>query len=180
MIFAVLATGPSLNQAVVDSVRDRCRVVAVSDAYRMAPWADALASTDSKWWKANEGAFQFSGRKFSAAPDYIQLEGIERFPTETHTNSALLAVKVAVHLGAKKILLCGVDLHSPGQHFFGRHPAPLRSSEARHMELFKRQFAGYQPRGVRIINCTPASALTCYPVGDLETELACLVESSTR
>lgn len=161
-----------MSKAVADSVRGRCRVVAVSDSFRLAPWADALASTDSKWWKANEAAFQFAGRRVSAAPDYIQLEGVERFPTETHTNSGLLGIKVAVHLGATRVMLCGVDLHSPGQHFFGRHPAPLRSSEARHMEIFKRQFAAYKPRGIDIVNCSPMSALTCYEMGDLETELA--------
>lgn len=177
MIFAVLATGPSLTQAVVDSVRDRCKVVAVSDAYRLAPWADALASTDGKWWKANPEALEFAGQKFTAAPSFVPLEDVERMPVDTATNSGLLGLMVAVKLGATRVLLCGLDLHSPGAHFFGRHPSPLRSSEQRHLDMHKRQFAQYRPRGVEILNCTPGSALDVYPMADLN---ACLAESSTR
>jgi len=181
MIFAVLATGPSMSQAVADSVRDRCRVVAVSDSYRLAPWADALASTDGKWWKANLEALDFAGQKFTAAPSFIALEGVERLTVDTGTNSGLLGLMVAIKLGATRVLLCGLDLHSPGNHFFGKHPAPLRSSEQRHLELHKRQFRAYRPRGVEIINCTPGSALDVYPMGDLENELnACLAEPATR
>jgi hypothetical protein len=180
MIFAVLATGPSLTQAVVDSVRDRCKVVAVSDAYRIAPWAEALASTDSKWWKAHPEAFEFAGQKFTAAPSFVPLAGVERMPVDTATNSGLLGLMVAVKLGATRVLLCGLDMHSPGQHFFGRHPAPLRSSEQRHLDMHKKQFLHYRPRGVEIINCTPGSALTVYPMGDLEEELAGLATSSAR
>ena len=174
MIIAVLATGPSMSQSVADSVRDRCRVVAVSDAYRLAPWADAMASTDGKWWKAHPEAMEFPGRKFTAAPDFIRLDGVERLPVDTATNSGLLGLMVAVKLGATRVLLCGLDMHSPGQHFFGRHPAPLRHSEQRHLELHKRQFRAYRPRGVEILNCTPGSALDAYPMSTLETELAVL------
>lgn len=180
MIFAVLATGPSLTQEVIQAVRGRCRVVAVSDAHRLAPWAEAMASTDGKWWKAHPEAMEFQGLKFTAAPDFIRLEGVERLQVDTATNSGLLGVMVAVKLGAKRVLLCGLDMHSPGQHFFGRHPAPLRHSEQRHLELHKRQFAAYRPRGVEIINCTPGSALTAYPMGILEEELAGLVEPAAR
>lgn len=180
MIFAVLATGPSLTLSIADSVRDRCHVVAVSDAHRLAPWADALASTDGKWWKAHPEALEFAGRKFTAAPSFVQLDGVERMPVDTATNSGLLGLMVAVKLGATRVLLCGLDMHSPGQHFFGRHPSPLRHSEQRHLELHKRQFAQYKPRGVEIINCTPGSALQAYPMGNLETELAGLAEPSAQ
>lgn len=178
--WAVLATGPSLNSEVVESVRGLCKVVAVSDAYRLAPWADALASTDGKWWKAHPEAMEFQGRRFTAAPDFIQLEGVERMAVDTATNSGLLGLMVAVKLGAKRVLLCGLDMHSPGDHFFGRHLAPLRHSEQRHLELHKRQFMTYRPRGVEIVNCTPGSALTVYTMANLEDELAGLVEPATR
>lgn len=180
MIFAVLATGPSLTQEVVESVRARCHVVAVSDSYRLAPWADAMASTDAKWWKAHPEAMEFPGRKFTAAPDFIRLEGVERLPVDTATNSGLLGLMVAVKMGATRVLLCGLDMHSPGDHFFGRHPAPLRHSEQRHLDLHKRQFSAYRPRGVQIVNCTPGSALSVYPMGNLEEELAGLAEPAAR
>lgn len=162
MIFAVLATGPSMSQSIADSVHGMS-VIAVSDCYRLAPWADALASTDGKWWKAHPEAMEFKGRKFTAAPDFVPLEGVERMPVDTGNNSGLLGIMVAVKLGATRVHLHGFDMKSPGRHFFGEHPAPLRSTRPDRMEVFKRQFANYKPRGVEIINCTPGSALRCYP-----------------
>jgi hypothetical protein len=174
--WVVLATGQSLSQSIADRVRC-CNVVAVSDAYRLAPWADALASTDGKWWKAHlDEALKFKGLKFTAAPSFVKLdESIERLAVDCSTNSGLLGLMVAVKLGAKRVLLCGVDMHSPGKHFFGEHKAPLRSSKQRHLDLHKRQFANYLPKGVEIINCTPGSALEAYPKRPLED---CLAESA--
>lgn len=175
MIWAVLATGPSMSQAVADVVRSKVKVVAVSDAYRLAPWADVLCSTDAGWWKANPAALEFAGDKYGAMPEFRGVPGVERFPADSSTNSGLLGVKVAVHLGARRVLLCGFDMNQPGDHFFGRHPAPLKSTTADRQEVFKRQFAWFRPRGVEIINCTPGSALDCYQRRDLED---CLAESA--
>lgn len=170
-VWAVLATGPSLTQEIADSMRGKCRVVAVSDSYKLTPWADAVASTDAAWWKAHPEALAMPCPKFGAMPDFRAIDGVERLLVDTSTNSGLLGVMVAVRLGAKRVLLCGFDLHSPGEHFFGRHPAPLKSTSADRMEVFKRQFAAYRPRGVEILNCTPGSALTCYPFADLHESL---------
>jgi len=174
--WAVLATGPSLSQSNADACGG-LRVVAVSDAYKLAPWADALASTDAGWWRANPEALNFAGLKFGAMPDFRSIQGVERLPVSTGTNSGLLGIMVAVKLGAKRVLLCGFDLKSPGQHFFGQHKPPLKSTKPDRMEAFKRQFANYQPRGVEIINCTPGSALDAYPRATLED---CLAESSVH
>lgn len=61
MIFAVLATGPSLASEDVERVKGRFHVIAVSDAFRLAPWADALVSADAAWWKAHPDAKDFAG-----------------------------------------------------------------------------------------------------------------------
>lgn len=169
--WAVLATGPSMNQSVADAVRSRCNVVVVSDAYKLAPWADALVSADSAWWDAHPDALQFAGKRYGLVPQWIDLRGIERLSAPQGTNSGLLAVMVAAGLGAKKIVLLGCDMHSPGDHFFGRHAHGLKSTTQERMEVFKRQFASYKPRGIEIVNCTPGSALTCYPKANLEDVL---------
>lgn len=171
MIFAVLATGPSMSQAVADQVRGRCKVVAVSDAYKLAPWADALASSDAAWWKANPMAAEFVGPKWTAAPDFRKVEGVERFPSaDNGSNSGLLACQVAVSMGATKILLCGFDMR--GSHFFGPHPAPLKNTQPARFQVFHRQFSRFRPRGVQVLNCTPGSALKHFPMVDLEEALA--------
>jgi hypothetical protein len=166
--FAVLATGPSLTAEQVDKVRG-LRVVAVSDAYRLALWAEALVSADKAWWLHHRP--EFAGRRFSAlrvpGMDTELLEGLPM-----GTNSGLRAVELAVQLGATRVLLLGFDLG--GTHFFGEHPAPLKNTNLLpgRFEVFKAQFASYKPRGVEIINCTPGSALTCYPKADLDACLA--------
>lgn len=170
-VWAVLATGPSMSQAVADSVKGRCRVVAVSDAYRLAPWADALVSNDSAWWAAHLDAMKFAGRKFSGAR--TKLKGMEFIKSEGPftfgMNSGLQGIRVVpvIDPQVSKILLLGFDMR--GNHFFGLHPKPLRNTTPHRMEVHKRQFAWF--RKCKVINCTPGSALKCFPMGNLEEEL---------
>lgn len=169
MRFAVIATGDSLTAEQVAKVR-HLRTVAVSDAYKLAPWAEALVSVDKAWWLYHKP--EFDGRKFSLLPvPGIETERLKGMTTET--NSGLRGIQVAVEdLGATEVLLLGFDLG--GSHFFGPHPAPLKNTDTRpgRFDVFKRQFAGYRPKGVSIINCTPGSALTCYPKAELDACLA--------
>lgn len=161
-----------MSQEVADSVRGKCKVIAVSDAYRLAPWADALVSSDRGWWRIHNPEFQ--GLKFSGVP----VEGVTRVEGIVGgSNSGLIALKVAVSMGAKKILMLGYDM--AGSHFFGQHPEPLRNTKPIRYEVFKKQFSQYRPKGVEIINCTPGSALTCYPMAKLEDVLESLAESET-
>jgi len=145
--WVILATGPSMSQALADSVRHLPRV-AISNAYNLAPDADALASTDGSWWRHYTSAQQFSGRKFSVGT----VPGVHRlgaFPMST--NSGLLGMHVAKLLGAEQILLLGFDMG--GSHYPGR------------FDFFKAQFA--QWNGPPVVNCTPSSALKCFPIGRL-------------
>lgn len=166
--WAVLASGPSMSKKVAESVRS-LRVIAVSNTYELAPWAEVLVSNDRTWWINTPGSQSFAGEKFCGLA-VEPPKGVEKFPgAMSGSNSALLALQVAVSKGAKRILLLGVDLK--GSHYFGDHPAPLRNPSAQRFEVFKKQFAAYHPKGVEILNCSPASCLFAYPKTDLE---ACL------
>lgn len=170
MTWAILATGPSMSAELAQSVRGKCRVVAVSDAWRLAPWADVLVSADAAWWRENPSALTFTQAKYGAMPEFQKIEGVEKFPgSVSGTNSGLLACQVAVSLGAKKVLLLGFDMH--GSHYFGAHPAPLKNTTPRRFETFKRQFEMYRPDGVEIVNLTEGSGLRCYRKSTLEKEL---------
>lgn len=174
--WAVLASGPSMSQAVADAVRDRVKVAAVSDTYRLAPWADVLVSTDPRWWKHHPEAMALDVPKFAASMDWQGLRGVEScLDLGTHANSGLLACHIAIKSGATRLLLCGFDFR-PG-HFFGDHPAPLKNTTPARYEVFQKQFAAYKPRGVKIWNCTPGSGLRAFPLKDLNEMLA---ESETR
>lgn len=166
--FAVLATGPSMSQEIADYVRGKCSVVAVNDAFRLAPWADALVANDRAWWNLYPEAMSFAGRKFAGT----KIQHIEHLPVTQEfvpgTNSGLQGVRVARLMGATKILLCGFDMH--GSHYFGRHPTPLKeTSEVRRKE-FIRQFGLFKNREM-VVNCTDGSAIPWFRFSTLEAEL---------
>ncbi len=171
MRYAVLATGPSMSQAVADAVRG-LRVVVVNDAFRLAPWADALVAQDKAWWRENPEALKFSGRKFSTN----KVAGVEFVPRPLRPcfNSGALATWVAHEVfGATEILLFGVDLH--GSHYFGPHTKDLRNSNEKQFASFRKHFRTVgemlRAKGVKVINCNPASRLTCFPISPPEAVL---------
>ena len=63
-----VGTGPSLTQADVDFCQGKARVIVVNNAYKLAPWADALYAADDKWWTWEKGAPTFAGMKYTIAP----------------------------------------------------------------------------------------------------------------
>lgn len=167
MIVCVLASGPSMSQVVADSVAHLPRVV-VNDTFRLAPDADALCANDAAWWRCpdNADAKAFAGRKFSTSRE----AGVEIVPRNSlitsGTNSALLALHVAVVLyRATTVKLFGVDLSAArGAHFFGPHKV-LKNTPPHRFEAFKQQFQAYARTigRVEVINCSPESELKCFP-----------------
>lgn len=162
MKVAILATGPSLTQAQADSVRGMT-VIAVSDAYRLAPWADALVSADAAWWKHHSP--EFKGKRYAAA----DVKGVKKFTAPTGSNSGVLAINVAKSLGATEIYLFGYDGH--GTHFFGEHPHPLKNTNEPRRQVHYRQHQAEAKAcaaaGIKVINCSPGTKLDCYTVGEL-------------
>jgi hypothetical protein len=162
--FAVLATGPSITQEIADYAR-KFRAVAVSDAYRLAPWADAVVSHDPRWWAHHVDALRFEGRKFCASFH----PGTETIPRNTRfapdCNSGLDAMRVAHEVfGASRLLLIGFDMH--GSHFFGSHPTGLQNTPSHRFASHIRQFQAWN--GCAVVNCTPGSALTQFPFIPIE------------
>lgn len=176
-----IATGPSLTQAQVDAVRDKARVIVVNDAYRLAPWADVLYAADAKWWKWHKNVPGFAGRKYSIDP--TQIVGIDTLRNSGETglclgphglrtghNSGYQAINLAVHLGAKRIILLGYDMQGARnkQHFFGKHPDGSQPPFAACLKDFATLVGPLAAAGVEIVNCTPGSAIRCFRVARLE------------
>jgi hypothetical protein len=162
----ILATGPSMSQAIADYALKRADlVIAVSDAYKLAPKAHALVSSDDAWWGAHPEALEFEGEKYS-----VRMPGTQHEQSlGTGSNSGLLAMLIAQKKGADRILLCGFDMH--GTHYFGPHPEGLKNTTPHRFDVFKTQFERWKPKGLQILNCTPNSALRCYPFADLKEQL---------
>jgi hypothetical protein len=198
MTAIVAATGPSLTEAVAERcrlahARDGVAVLAVNDAWRLMPWADALYACDAAWWRHHKGT-DFTGDKWSShhpnGNDKIELaklyglqlvagkteKGFSAHPNCIHYggNSGFQAINLAMLFGARRIVLVGFNLQPLGGqvHFFGNHPAGLRQT-ARY-ERFVPNFAEAAkrlPAGVEIVNATPDSALKCFPAMALDDAL---------
>ena len=158
-VWTVLGSGPSMRQELVDYVHGKCQTVAVSDTYRLAPWADAIVSHDAVWWDVHTEAWKLAGRKFSGRPH----PAVELLPFDVAylggINSGLQGMRAAALMGASKILLLGFDMH--GDHFFGAHPYPLQNTTADRLAIHIRQFDLW--KGCPVTNCTPGSALKRFP-----------------
>jgi hypothetical protein len=170
---AVLASGPSMSAHTCDAARG-LPAIAVNNTFRLAPWADMLYAADEDWWRHNQDARQFAGLQVSVG----NVKGVHRLrntgalgfdadPTcvKTGSNSGYQAVHIAIHGGAERILLFGFDLR--GSHWHGDHPEGLRNTSDWAFANWRQRFAELAPiatrMGVAVINCTPASALDCFP-----------------
>ncbi len=192
--FACLGGGPSLTAAQVRALRDKTRTIAVNDAWRLAPWAEVLYACDGRWWRKHGGVPAFKNLKvtLSNSADLVRdwpaigiLEntgtgGLERDPRGLRTgrNGGYQAINLAVHLGARRILLLGYDM-KPGAdgrtHWFGDHEDwPTRPNLFR--DIFLPHFEGLAHAldaiGVSVVNCTPGSALDVFPKASLDQVLA--------
>lgn len=182
----VIGSGPSLTPADVDFCCGRARVIVVNDAYRLAPWADALYACDSRWWHWHKGVPDFHGQKYAlqerarhACPSLTILrdtgdEGLELNPSgvKTGRNSGYQAINLAVHLGARKIVLLGFDCKPAAtgekrvplrHHFFGEHPHPFAPPYHLMRATFPTLVAPLAAIGVEIVNATASTALDCFP-----------------
>jgi hypothetical protein len=188
--FVCLGGGPSLTPEDVNACRGRAMVIAVSDTYRLAPFAAALYSCDAKWWDHHHGVPSFAGLRYAlehraACWPGVEIlkntgrEGLETDPTGLRTgqNSGYQAINLAVHLGARRIILLGYDMQASDDgrtHWFGRHPRALErySPYPQFIEAFGTLVAPLAALGIHVLNASRASALTMFPRVALETALA--------
>jgi hypothetical protein len=189
MLGIVAASGPSLTPEVAEQCRGHT-VIAVNDAYKLFPFARYLYACDASWWKFNKGCPKFAGEKWSSHSagsddkseaakkfglsliDGDRSDGFSLTPGRIHygNNSGFQAINLFLLWGFNPILLVGFDMRLVDHkgHFFGDHQYPLRriGSFSRWLKLFEAA-AKELPKRYEIINCTPDSALTCFPQMDL-------------
>lgn len=179
--FVLIGGGPSLTREDVDAVRGRATVIAINDAYKLAPWADVLYAADRKWIDWHDGVPSFTGRKFTIAshdttprPDWTVLKNTGTHGLElqfgavrTGYNGGYQAINLAVHLGATRILLLGYDM-APNpdgpSHWFGEHPDKKPSPYPQMRAAFDSLLDPLKVCGVEVVNCSRQTALLCFPL----------------
>ena len=186
----ILASGPGLTEVIcerVAKVPDVC-AIAVNDAYKRAPWAPILYSSDSRFWTRVEGAQDFCGMKVAAHPDAKKIckpgWNVISFPAEHATtmsftfpllhygyNSGFAAMNLALLMGSQKLVLCGFNMGlSPDgtTHFFGVRTDGVKSSYSEFIKAYEEAAPGLAERGIEVVNATPGTHLTCFPVVGIE------------
>lgn len=169
----------------------RARVIAINDAVRLAPWADLLYFCDEQWYRWHETEVrEFEGMKATLENFALRDEvpglaclakrgeaGLCAEPDGLHTgsNSGFQAINLAVHLGARKIVLLGYDMKAKaGQaHWFGDHPVPTVKTLWKDLFIpaFRTLADPLKRRGVEVVNATPDSALDVFPFSPLREAL---------
>lgn len=89
-------------------------------------------------------------------------------------NSGYQSINLAVLVGAARVVLLGYDMrHAGGKvHWHGSHPEGMNNPKEKQLagwaEAFSTMLPDLQRLGVEVINCTPGSALKCFPMARLE------------
>jgi len=193
-VAVLIGGGPSVTQDQIDLIReahneDIVHVIAINNAYQIAPWADVLYACDEVWWGwYYTDTVDFRGlritRSLSAKRNYPDLIWIEGEPHDQGLSKrqdsivngrigGYQAINLAVNFGAKRILLIGYDMRNIGgsSHWHGDHPNKQRPIWANRIEHFKNLLPDLKEREIDVINCTPGSVLDAFPIGNLGDEL---------
>jgi hypothetical protein len=178
------------------------RAIVVNDAYKAIPRADVLYACDNNWWDIHGKCVGFHGAKWSSHEESSKdkhgndkRENAEKYGINLvwgrdgdefsfdpsfiryGSNSGFQAINLALLFGCTRIVLVGYDMRYVGgkAHFFGNHPAPLPQIGDRDYQAFAKRFERANkklPSNISIVNATPGSALTCFPMMSLDEALA--------
>ena len=189
---AILGGGPSLGVVPFDKLRawtrarERRHVIAVNQAYKTGHWG-VLFFGDVNWLEWNEdalldwGGLVVTWRECYANRPWIRIakcdrrDGLsdERGVLTWNRSSGACAISLAIALGAKRVVLFGFD----GRPIDGRRNfhddychGEAKPKEIHWGSLFPRGFAALAAklpeRGVEVVNATPGSVYTIFPIVD--------------
>lgn len=168
-----IASGPSLTAEDCAAVeKTGVPAIAVNTSWKMARFADIIYAGDLAWWKEYGGEIDVPADRWTCSSQAARLYGLKVHKAGGEYNSGLRAVQLAIHLGAEKVLLLGYDASvKAGSHWHGAHLRTKNPDETR-CEKWRRQFSKLDTKGAEVINCTPGSAIECFPKMPLSEALS--------
>lgn len=189
----IVAGGPSLRDMDLSGLAapPAPPVIVINDAYRLVPAADVLYFCDYKWFRWHCDAVEAWPNlvltlAFQAAAACPSIHWLRTGPAEglaesrdtlnTGRNSGFQAINLAVHAGAKRIVLIGYDMalgKGGASHWHDGHPGPPHRAQL--FETWRPYFAGLaeplRERGITVINATEGGALDCFARRPLDREI---------
>lgn len=198
----ILGGGPSLLGMDyclgLEKLLENKRVIGVNNAFKFGSWIDACWFGDAKWfdWNFKELA-KFSGLKVTCNPKFLtkkefdkhhilvmgrgKSNGIEKKAGYVAWNrsSGASAINFAYHLGVKRIVLLGFDMHSSNgngnvnHNWHKEHKGvsvknPNFNPYERFLKPFKQIKEEADVLGLEILNATVESALTVFPMVNIK------------
>jgi hypothetical protein len=185
-----IGSGPSLTQDDVDYCRGKARVIAIKNVINMAPWADVLYGSGADaggqtWWSREGKNLTFPGLRYTLDPRAKQWAsvlgnggecGLSPDPATvcTGSHSGYQAMNLAVHLGAKRIVLLGYDMQRTGgqDHYFGAHPHSRELPYHLFLFRFPTIVEPLKALGISVVNASRQTALDLFPRQSLREALA--------
>lgn len=187
----IVAGGPSLRKTDLSLLPHEANVVVINDSYRLCPRADLLYFCDYKWFQWHRPAVEaWPGRAVTAAMQaaaecpklkWIRLgerTGLAESPDTLNTgrNGGYQAINLAVHAGARRIVLVGFDMAAApdgASHWHGGHRGrPAHPTTWRDwLPHFETIVEPLRARNVTVVNATIGGALETFPRARLEDEV---------
>lgn len=188
----VLGTGPSLRAFDVERLRGR-EAIAINQSAYLARWARVLFFTDEGWighdpgnqalietWRglvvtvSTAAAEAFPGRVLRVVREEAAgFPAIGSGTIKAARASGHLAVALAVAMGAARVVLLGYDMRQVDGRAHWHDAYDLEHDAV--LDTQRAAWAGWgaaaAAAGVEIVNATPGSALTEFPIVDLEAVL---------
>jgi len=141
--------------------------------------------SSSSWHEQISNGFLVAGEQgFADHPQIHQMQFSGQMGLETDSsklrhgsNAGYQAINLAYHFGVSKILLLGYDMHCDGArtHWhegYGKLAMAFSRVLADSMlPLFNYLVKPLADAGVEVVNCTPGSALKCWPYQPIEAAL---------
>ena len=189
----LIGGGPSAERTDWDMLHKaqqdgKCRVIACNDAYKLG-FPDVVLYGDFLWMQYHPEITEYVGIVCSCSPNKPDQEwvkwvrrhlrkGLSSKPFEVawNHNTGAAAINFALHFGVSRILLIGYDM-KVGPHgqtnWYKKRKNPESAPHFSHFDGFAavaRELPKLFP-DVKVINCTPDSALEHWPSVSLRKAL---------
>lgn len=184
MVVVVLASGPSLTAEDIERTKGLV-TIAVNQTIFSAPHADYCYAYDDKWWvEYGDEVKKLQCNRITCSIKAHTL-GAVRIPKTSAkefdgtsvmgTSSGHHGICYAIMLGAKKIILLGFDCqHTDGKrHHHADYPKGFGNADRPERWIKEHEILAESAKklGVKIINSTRQTALTCYEQMPLDEAL---------
>lgn len=184
----IVGGGPSLIGFQFERLRGQ-RVIAINNAIYSVPFADYLFFGDRRWWAHHRNwitkpkseivtnspsvgdSDMRNMRRINPPPGLVD----DRESLPMTWTSAQAAMQLGVHLGAKHLVLLGIDARpsSDGKHHHHEEHIwpPVKGVYEKQIENLALMVRPLEMRGIAVTNCSPVSAIPFWPKRPIEDVL---------